>query len=1028
MINKPAVVSRLKQHYPALEEVSDFVLRGVDFYEGNPYAIRYFDISDDIVSVASHLGDYQERVLGASYFDQHSKADLRWNHYLYFLTNPAALLDSSAVRAKALIEADREYARKVVLTELELGQVLDVRARGGSGESLPADPITEWAKTLELHDLGFVVDEALQVPAVVRHIAKGERQGVRRPPAPPEISEAERQVGYDAIRSLSIKHFRRYPLRKDYDFGVVNLIMGVNGVGKTSLLEAIEYLFCGRVRRSDGAPDKASVAAVLAKSGLDLETKASTPAAKLRSRHLAWYGKADVRAVTLDDSFGKFNFLDTDAAARLTVEQSRERINADLAQLLLGAEAAKVLVRFERLTKGLVEMKRDLERDIEIRDQRRLDATERLHELRSAPQESDQLFLGLAETLITLGWRKIPSHKDGAESVSGAVQSALVSIGVLKAAGSAVPRNREALTSARARLAQGAETARLILDRKRSLEQAEAKITRELRTRDARADAVARLLPMLDAGLDDIAKDFNEKRARVTALAAALKDAEPACRAVEQLDALLNMSVRNGLEEYRQQVEQRTIELNNARRALDAFERTQATLTNLAQQLRNVARQIVDHTHDETHCPLCATTLERADLEARLHESTQLIAGEGAQQLRQQVQDTERAHQQAITALQALRILAEYQVSTHSSRTTVRALLTRIAADRDELLKLQVELDALRMRIQDHVKQGWTVEGLSAVARQAGLEPPDLNRESVDRLNATLTKQQIQHQEALTKNREDRQKSDDELSGILRDFGLRSADAAQLIAELSEKASITDQAARALDVLEEHIKLESAPSDLELEAQLREAKDAAVRVHTAVSRERAVNETIEKESKVAKEATAEVAALRVQVDRVQSALNVVSDLIQKQSGLALTNQVLRENGAQIAATFGRIHAPSEFDVEVDEGGLRILRRSTKTKVELHEMSSGQRAAFTLSLFLAMNGRLRTGPTAIIFDDPVAHVDDINTLSFIDHLREIALEGERQIFFATADTKLAGLFARKFRFMGDQFTQIELARE
>jgi exonuclease SbcC len=1010
VINKPAVIGRLKQHYPALEEVSDVVLRGIDFYEGHPYAIRYFDLSDDIVSVASRLGDYQERILATSYFDPHSKAD------------------SSAVKAKALIEADREYARKVVLTEFELGQVLDVRARGESEESLPPDPITEWVKTLELHDLGFVVDEALQVPAVVRHIAKGERQGVRRPPAPPELSEAERQVGYDAIRSLSIKHFRRYPLRKDYDFGVVNLIMGVNGVGKTSLLEAIEYLFCGRVRRSDGSPDNASVAAVLAKSGLELETKTSTPAAKLRSRHLAWYGKADVRAVTLDTSFGKFNFLDTDAAARLTVEQSQERIDADLAQLLLGAEAAKVLVRFERLTKGLIEMKRDLERDVEIRDQRRLDATARLQELRSAPQESDQLFRDLAKTLDTVGWRNGPSDKNGAESVSGAVQSALVNIGVLKAAGSAVPRDREALATARTRLAQGTEAARLILDRRRSLEQAEAQVTRDLRTRDARADGVARLLPMLDAGLDNIAKDLDKKRARVTALAAALKDAEPACRTVAELDTLLNASVRRGLEDHRQQVEQRTAELNNARRALEAFERTQATLTNLAQQLRSVARQIVDHTHDETHCPLCATTLERADLEARLHEGIQSIAGDEAKRLRQQVQDAEVAHQQATAVLQALRVLSEYQAEAPSSRTTVRALLTRIEADRGELLKLQADLDALRLRIQEHEKRGWTLEGLAALARQVGLGPPDLNRDSVDLLNATLTNQRIQHQEALTKSRQDRQNSDDALNELVRDLGLRSTDAVQLLAELSEKASITDQTARALSALEEYIRLESAPSDLELEAQLREAKEAAVRVHTAVSRERAVNETIAKESKVAKEATAEVDALRVQVGRVESALNVVSDLIEKQSGRALTNQVLRENGAQIAATFGRIHAPSEFDVEVDEGGLRILRRSTKTNVDLHEMSSGQRAAFTLSLFLAMNGRLRTGPTAIIFDDPVAHVDDINTLSFIDHLRDIALEGERQIFFATADSKLAGLFARKFRFMGDQFRQIELARE
>ncbi|OFV93786.1 MAG: hypothetical protein A3G76_03765 [Acidobacteria bacterium RIFCSPLOWO2_12_FULL_65_11] len=63
----------------------------------------------------------------------------------------------------------------------------------------------------------------------------------------------------------------------------------------------------------------------------------------------------------------------------------------------------------------------------------------------------------------------------------------------------------------------------------------------------------------------------------------------------------------------------------------------------------------------------------------------------------------------------------------------------------------------------------------------------------------------------------------------------------------------------------------------------------------------------------------------------------------------------------------------------------------------------------------------------MFDDPVAHVDDINTLSLLDHLRDIALSGQRQIFFATADSKLAGLFGRKFRFLGDRFKQIELAR-
>ena len=130
---------------------------------------------------------------------------------------------------------------------------------------------------------------------------------------------------------------------------------------------------------------------------------------------------------------------------------------------------------------------------------------------------------------------------------------------------------------------------------------------------------------------------------------------------------------------------------------------------------------------------------------------------------------------------------------------------------------------------------------------------------------------------------------------------------------------------------------------------------------------------------------------------------------------------------RIASTFAKIHAPNEFDLVANDEGLDIVRRGTGKKVELDEMSSGQRAAYALSLFLAMNERLRTGPKVLMFDDPVAHVDDINTLSLLDHLRDIALSGERQIFFATADSRLAGLFGRKFRFLGDGFKQLELTR-
>lgn len=34
---------------------------------------------------------------------------------------------------------------------------------------------------------------------------------------------------------------------------------------------------------------------------------------------------------------------------------------------------------------------------------------------------------------------------------------------------------------------------------------------------------------------------------------------------------------------------------------------------------------------------------------------------------------------------------------------------------------------------------------------------------------------------------------------------------------------------------------------------------------------------------------------------------------------------------------------------------------------------------------------------LIFDDPIAHIDDLNILSFLDSLRELVINGERQMF-------------------------------
>ena len=154
---------------------------------------------------------------------------------------------------------------------------------------------------------------------------------------------------------------------------------------------------------------------------------------------MAWYGKADLKKITLDDSFAKFNFLDTDAAVRLTVDESKDRLTDDLTHLLLGAEAVKALDRFERVQKELFSVQKTVTNDIAMWDLRSSEARKRANQLIESPKLSDQLFKELLNTLRQSGWSELPKEKEQAPQLSEILQQCLVSIDVLVALPPSLP-------------------------------------------------------------------------------------------------------------------------------------------------------------------------------------------------------------------------------------------------------------------------------------------------------------------------------------------------------------------------------------------------------------------------------------------------------------------------------------------------------------------------------------------------------------------------------------------------------------
>jgi DNA repair protein SbcC/Rad50 len=166
--------------------------------------------------------------------------------------------------------------------------------------------------------------------------------------------------------------------------------------------------------------------------------------------------------------------------------------------------------------------------------------------------------------------------------------------------------------------------------------------------------------------------------------------------------------------------------------------------------------------------------------------------------------------------------------------------------------------------------------------------------------------------------------------------------------------------------------------------------------------------------------------LNPQIARLTKAQGTLRTLMREHSLTDAMKSALEKNRAGIELIFSRIHSPAEFR-GLGSSWTTLVRKVDGMEARLSEISTGQRAAFALSIFLAQNAQLTDAPPVVLIDDPVAHIDDLNSLSFLDYLREVVLKGQRQIFFSTANEKLATLFERKFDFLNTEFRRFNLSR-
>ena len=1010
--------------FPDVEQVGNSILRFTKGFEGSPYAVYYLDIAQDLPNSQETLTKYQDRVIGSHYFE--GRKSLQWSNYLYFITSRDRLRSGEVIDAKELIERDRSYARKFVIPEEDLELVLTPPVITPVEATPHAGILSIWTKQLVDADLDRSILSDDDLPTRLKLIEASPKE----PKPRTEIPKWDKEVSNQPfIQSLKLKKFRDFPIQRDFDFGKVNLIFGRNGSGKTSLLEAIELFYCGRTKRNPNS----SLPYSLVMDFVDGRTEKALTSRKsqiFRDRNLAWYGQPEVKTNKLYQSFAQFNFLDTDAAVDLA--DATSRIEDDLSKLLVGSEASKIWRNIERVADEVTKKLSSLD-PLKIQIKSELRSLEKLlSETGSIHQASDSIGARLKAMIDRVGWRGTQKDKEAFAASLVEPLAELVSIAqqATKIAWTASPVTIEGMATYCHDAKLVTDKAKAELTRLELLRKEQRKMKGAI-NRDRRAlDIAKEVRRFVDANLLSRTEELSKLQAKVATLSGLLTGLDTTTLDVVSTTDL-EVSVSDFLENLTSKRSAAETLLADAKTEHKKYSELREQSFNLAQQLREIAAKILHGSPKPDECPLCHAQYGSGDLENHINKDVdEHLEALGQTQL-SQMRDREVALKEALAIEKVSVSLIKFcERVKNGVDMSVRAVLAEVNSTNRTLIESMKRIDVLNSEMHSLDSQGLTIEKFEErIDRLRELEYP-VNLRTKEDVNRFLLKIE-KSLKSLSNTLDDHRKELDELQRVLTEsLGPPGPDDEGFEVKLSQLRERLTETKTIQEKLGHFSSLFPWPLGkplVELVVEANSIRKIAAELQAALGKEKQAKDSYAESVKRKEKLEKQLAKLLQRIDRFSKAQSVLKAIQKDHSLNSAMETALQENRVAIETIFSQIHSPAEFR-GLGSTWSTLIRKMDGREAKLSEISAGQRSAFALSVFLAQNAKLKVAPPVILIDDPIAHVDDMNSLSFLDYLREVALKGQRQIFFATANNKLAALFERKFDFLGpDGFRRFNLTR-
>jgi len=1010
----------LSARYSSVERIKPDIFRVEKKFEGEVFSVEYFDGTSKLLDANFDIEKYQYDLLGEEYYSR--SGSVRWNYYLNFVIGDGEGVSGEIENKFMDIQMNMSLARKVILRYSDLESYCFSEKLPDSTGIESSSPISIWSKILTEHGMEVVFDDKLKLDDVVDSLAS--QSGVDGVSLP-NIKD-RRVLEIRSIEEMSFDNYRIYPRKRHFEFGRVNLFRGDNAVGKTSLLESIELALCGATARNLDSQESYRFRVKI--NGTDKENIIERENNSVyRERDQFWYGNHYSRDNHLAESFSKFNFFDADAALRFSQHIDNDEVSSAISGVVFGPQAIQYENRFASILSRMKSKKRALDKDLS-------DAREKIANLESisdlqdvgASKESeigaDELKIAGIRSMTPLSLNDLESKIDSIEIHASFLetQNTFLSSTTLEKVRWLVGKSSET----EKRLSDIEERGRGIQDRIESVESDIQRLTSDVELYKrlslyVRNDLHNKLLESDAAveSLQDYVSTHQDAYSKFRKLSFYPGEFDSFSTPVELAISVLKSERLDLLQEIGQIEEY----INDT---LEDKSRFQHEL----RQLKGSALDLIEKRKLE-NCPVCDWRHGNESLVALV--SNEAIGQEkidegGFRDVEDRLCEVKKRYDELgveVDRLSTLSSLVElWQIDANTPSRDVVSKVDKCCSDFERAVS---ELDDHRRRLDLYADKGYDAGEFRSIFSRVSkdiVSEQDLSEASVARLAVSLEKKIEQNNALLESLHSLNRENSDELSGVISDLNKY----------ISNVGGATDYASKSRyfsRLVEAIVQVEDCLI-VDRDATIHDVVDHCKSVQALVSRLSINRQKAFSRSSALAELSHLRSSLKINANQSEGLIRpieVLEEILSRYSLDSIMKEYLAQHIQSVENVFLSVHAPREFDrIDLDGNAFTLHRKDGSTS-SIKQISTGQRAALALSLFLVNNSLLISGPRILLFDDPVAYTDDLNLLSFLDYLRQLSIDGDRQIFFATASSKLATIFARKFDFQSGKFKQFRFTR-